>query len=408
MVGNKALFQGLEAEVRACATCGSCRSACPVYSEIGWESAAPRGKITMAKRILVDRQKGVLSEQYVKRVFQCTLCGGCAVVCPVQIDTRELLRGLRRYLEKRGRNPRVFDELSARIRQNRNISGQANEGRLDWAEDLEEPVGIVSTGAPGFQDDPWETSRVGYFVGCVASFYPMVADIPVSTVSVLQQAGIGVVVLGAEEWCCGFPLLAAGRDEEVLPGMEHNLAKIRELGLKTLVTGCPSCRDTFNYHYPRVLGKPLGFEVWHITEYFSHLVSSGRLDLSGVQEVDEVVTYHDPCDLGRRSGIYEAPRKVLEGIPEVTLVEMEDNREHALCCGGGGNLQVTEPQLAERIAEGRVDEALKTGATVLATACQQCVQVLSEAARRKKARIRVMDMSQLLWEGLGEAVPGGR
>ncbi|MBO8168930.1 MAG: (Fe-S)-binding protein [Thermoanaerobacteraceae bacterium] len=389
MRSSKTVFHGLVEEARICATCGSCRSVCPVYAEIGWESAAPRGKITLAKKIFVEGKENFLSEQYVKRVFQCTLCGSCAEVCPARIDTRELWQEMRQAITDRGKAPTVFNQIAKNIHNNKNISANTNDGRLDWADDLDDPECI----------EPSETNEVGYFVGCVASFYPMVSEIPLSFVNIMDINNVKVTVLGTEEWCCGFPLLAAGRNDEALSLVEHNVLKIGQLGIKTLVTTCPSCYHTFSHHYPKVIGKPLDFEVVHATQYLSYLIEQGKLDWSEYEELDEVVTYHDPCDLGRNSGIYDAPRNTLKNIPGVTFVEMEHNRENALCCGGGGNLQAVDPELTAAIAESRIEEALKTGATTLVSACQQCVQVLTEAARRKKARIQVMDINQLLWMG---------
>ncbi len=389
MTGSKQAFRGLAEEARICAGCGSCRSVCPVYAEIGWESAAPRGKITLGKKIFAGGKEDFLSEPYINRVFQCTLCARCAEVCPARIDTRELWQKMRQAITARGRAPAVFEQMAKNIESNKNISANTNDGRLDWADDLDDPDCIEAL----------ESNAVGYFVGCVASFYPMVAEIPLSFVSIMEKNGIKVTVLGEKEWCCGFPLLGAGRNGEALSLAEHNAAKIKELGIKTLVTTCPSCYHTFKHHYPKVLGKHLDFELVHAAQYLSWLIQEERIDWSEYEELDQVVTYHDPCDLGRNSGIYDAPRNILENIPGVTLVEMEHNRENALCCGGGGNLQAVDASLTAAIAERRIEEALNTGATILISACQQCVQVLTDAARRKKAPIQVMDINQLLWMG---------
>jgi len=389
MASGKPVFQGLAEEARICASCGFCRSVCPVYTELGWESAAPRGRITMARKLFVNREEEAIPEEYTNRAFQCTLCSNCREVCPTRIDTRELWLELRQAMVSRGKSPRAFAKLVENVRQNKNITAGSNDARLDWAEELDNQEGIVTSG----------TSEVGYFVGCVASFYPMTAEIPLGFVRILDRADIKVAVLGTEEWCCGFPLLGAGCPEETVALVEHNVKRIEERGIKTLVTVCPSCYHTWKHHYPEVLNKPLEFEVLHATRYLSRLIKDGELDWSDFEEIDEVVTYHDPCDLGRNSGIYDAPREILKAVPGVTLVEMEHNREHALCCGGGGNLQAVDPGLTAAIAGRRIEEAAQTGAAILVTACQQCVQVLTEAARCKKVKIRVMDINQLLWMG---------
>lgn len=389
MSSNKPVFQGLAEEARICASCGSCRPVCPVYTELGWESAAPRGRITLARKIFVDCEEDALSGRYINRALQCTLCSNCREVCPTRIDTRELWLVLRQAIATRGKSPEAFAKLVENIRQNKNISTASNASRLDWAEELDDPE-IFTTS---------ESAEVGYFVGCLASFYPMVAEIPLSLVRIMDKANIKVTTLGTDEWCCGFPLLGAGYPEETRALAEHNVKRIQEQGIKSLVTGCPSCYHTWKQHYPKVLGKPLEFRVFHATQFLAHLIEDGKLDWSDFEELDEVVTYHDPCDLGRNSGIYDAPREVLKNIPGVTLVEMEHNREHALCCGGGGNVQAVDPGLTAAIADRRIEEAVRTEASILVTACQQCVQVLTEATRRNKAKLRVMDINQLLWMG---------
>lgn len=115
------------------------------------------------------------------------------------------------------------------------------------------------------------------------------------------------------------------------------------------------------------------------------------------------VAYHDPCDLGRKSGIYEAPRRILQGIPGLELVEMADNRESALCCGGGSNLETYDPELMRKVARRRLEQALETDAETIITACTQCERTLKDAARRERARVRVMDITEIVWSAVEAA-----
>ena len=135
----------------------------------------------------------------------------------------------------------------------------------------------------------------------------------------------------------------------------------------------------------------------HETQFLASLVRSGALDL---KPVNRTITYHDPCDLGRNSGIYDEPREILRAIPGLKLVEMKDNREYALCCGGGGDMEMADADVAQAVARGRILQAQETGADLIVTACQQCKRTLLGAARRNRIRIRTLDIVELLRESL--------
>jgi len=170
---------------------------------------------------------------------------------------------------------------------------------------------------------------------------------------------------------------------------------MRALGVPRVVMTCPSCYHMWHHFYPEVLGEPLGFEVVHATEVLRDLVVDGRLELTEPRRTG-VVTYHDPCDLGRKSGIFDAPREVLHRVPGFTFVEMQQTREHALCCGGGGDLETFEPDLVQDVAARRIAQAAEVGAMFLVSACPQCVRTLSKAARAQRVRVRVMDITQFV------------
>jgi len=378
-------YRGLPEEARICARCGACRMACPVYAEIGWESASPRGRVELARRALGGG--GGLDPASVRRALECTLCGGCRHACPAEIDTRRFLLDLRREIGAAGRSPEPYLALAGAVAERGNVSPFDNACRADWLDEVEEAGAAVDPASP-----------VGYFVGCVASFYPMVTGIPVSFAGLSARMGRPVAVLGPRERCCGFPLIAAGMGARAREVIRHNIEAVRGSGVGTLVTGCPSCLHTWTHTYPGAAGGALGFEVLHLTRYLLRCMDEGALDPAEAEPLDAVVTYHDPCDLGRNLGVYDAPREVLRRLPGVRLVEMAHTRELARCCGGGGNLQALDPELARALAGRRVREALDTGASVLATACQQCVQVLADAARRLRARLRVVDVVQLVGE----------
>jgi heterodisulfide reductase subunit D len=164
-----------------------------------------------------------------------------------------------------------------------------------------------------------------------------------------------------------------------------------------LVTTCPSCYHTWSYLYPLFDPSPLGFEVLHASQFLARLVEEGRLKLGSLEQV---VTYHDPCDLGRKSGVFDAPRQVIEAVSGVEFREMDASRENALCCGGGGDVQIVDENVTASVAARRLDQAQRTGARVILSACQQCKRTLMAAARREKARVRVMDLAELVWQAM--------
>jgi heterodisulfide reductase subunit D len=185
--------------------------------------------------------------------------------------------------------------------------------------------------------------------------------------------------------------------------MEHNAAEVRRLGARRVVMTCPSCHYTWKHVYPAELGGELGFEVVTAVEALRDFLAAGRLSF-GEPKRPGVVTFHDPCDLGRKGGHYDEPREVLRSVPGFTVVEMENSREHSLCCGGGGDLETFEPALVASVAARRVDQAAAAGADHLVSACPQCVRTLAKAVKARQLRIRVMDLVQLV----DAAAIGGR
>lgn len=394
-------------ELDGCTRCGECVSWCPTFTEKPeLDAITPLRKIEAVRRS-VRGQWGLRALLFGTRLpqpealqahstgtYDCTLCGRCAVVCPVHIQTRELWIAMRQGLVRQGVYPAVFDRLRETFLTSHNISGDDNAQRLIWSQNLPEiPEGVGRK----------TRAEVVFFVGCVASFYPQSYTIPQNAVRVLEKAGVDYLTLGGEEWCCGFPLVIAGMGDVAVETMRHNLEAVRRTGARRLVATCPSCYHTWKHDYLRVLGEPLGFEVLHMTELLAELLADGRIPL---KPLEETVTYHDPCDLGRTSGVYEAPRQVIRAIPGVTLVEMEHHHQYSLCCGGGGDVEMTDKELAAAVARRRINEAQATGAKVLLSACQQCKRTLAGAARQAKLRIRVLDVVE--WVAQQMEQPAGR
>ena len=376
-----------EDEARHCVRCGLCLSVCPGYRESLNETDSPRARVALVQAL----EEGLLeapTDGYSAAFFRCLLCGACTFVCPSGVAVDRILELTRGELASQGLLPQALSDLDARIAQYRNISAEANEGRLIWADNLPTPPTGLGK----------ERAEVAYFVGCVSSFFPRSYKVPQAFVQILERAGVDYVLLGGAEWCCGYPMFINGEMERARDLIYHNVETVRAMGVKKVVVTCASCYHFWKHSYPAALGtEDLGLEVQHATEFLADLLEAGKLKL---RELRENVTYHDPCDLGRKGGVIEAPRRVLAQIPGLRLIEMAENRDSSHCCGGGGNLESFAPQVGQAVARNRIRQAAEVGAGTLVSACQQCERTLANAVRAERIRIRVKDITEVVLEAL--------
>ncbi|MEW6374897.1 MAG: (Fe-S)-binding protein [Thermodesulfobacteriota bacterium] len=373
----------------SCVKCGSCVDVCPVYAQTQQLETTMGGFFTNLKSFIRKTyglpgmfvgftKTKAMPKEYSEHPYLCTLCGRCKIVCPAFINTRELRIAARGFMVEKGEYPHILDHVAEALNRVHNILGEPNEDRPMWVQALGEVPKDM------FQK---EKAKVVYFVGCVASYFPMTKRIPQSFVQILDKARVDFTILGGEEWCCGFPLIAAGMEKDAEALIQHNLEKVKERGAEKIVFACPSCYHTWMEQCNT------GIEIFHSTQFVKKLIDE---DMISFKEKTTKVTYHDPCDLGRASGVYEAPREILRAIPGVELVEMEGNREQCKCCGGGGNLEIVRPDLSAALAQAKIDEIKATGADMVITACQQCVRTILTTARKKKIPIAVMDIIEFV------------
>jgi heterodisulfide reductase subunit D len=367
-------------EVAKCNRCGFCLPNCPIYSVRKVESSSPRGRNAITRAVIEERLPW--SEEIERSIFTCLGCGACTAACFPSVKTKEAVFMDRECLVSEGLYPKIADRLAKSIEESHNISDEDNEERSDWREFLD-----------GVSEDRLDRDRaeVIYFVGCVSSFYPMAQGIPVNMARIMEQGGVDFTILGGEEWCCGYPLIGAGMPDRMESLMAHNLEKIKQTGAEKIVFTCPSC-----YHVWKTLYEPEA-ETLSSSEMLETLITGGHIRL---KEMDVTVTYHDPCDLGRVSQVFEAPRNVLRSIPGLRLREMPNNRQLATCCGGGGNLEMVDPELSGKVAQMKIDEILKTGADMVVSSCQQCLRTIATRARRQKIPLTVKDLTDLVAEAM--------
>jgi heterodisulfide reductase subunit D len=418
--------------VRSCYHCHKCTAGCPAAFAMQY---GPDG-------ILRLLEFGQWERAFTSRdIWLCLGCEMCGAHCPNEIDMSHVMIALRemaaeqgyrredceqlreflaREVSQRGRAgsarliaPEVevddrlcvgvqrLNQLGETIAHSYNVSGDNNEDRLIWSQNLAEiPEGL--SGRRG--------AEIAYFVGCVGAFFPRSYRVPQSLVRILQAAGADFTTMGGEEWCCGYPLLALGETERARGMARHNVAQAVELGVARIVSTCPSCYHMWKHIYPDLLEDEAereglkDLDIIHATELLAELVDAGRVSMG---ELELRVTYHDPCDLGRKGGVYEAPRRVLRGIPGVSLVEMSGCGQISECCGGGGNLESFDPDVVSDVALHRIDRACEAEADMLISACQQCERTLMAAVRRhpqaRRARMRVLDMTELVCEAMDAA-----
>jgi len=366
--------------LNTCIQCGSCTAGCPTANRM---TVTPN---RMARLLRLGMKQEVLDS---RAFWLCTSCGACTSHCPRGIGFLETIIGLKRYAIEKGLHiPEDVRLLQETIRSTRNISGDPNEERLGWSTNLPQPLSGL---------DRQADADVLYFVGCISAFYPRAYSIPQAFGRILDVAGVSFTTLAGDEWCCGYPLYNAGLEAEIGELVEHNVRQVEALGVKTMVTTCPSCYYMWKVVYPRFTTLPPWLSIVHGTQFLADLLE-GRKIRPGI--LSRVVTYHDPCDLARKSGEHEAPRRVLASLPGVEFREMANIRDNALCCGGGGDVKIFSHETTMEVARRRIQQALDVEADTIVTACQQCKRALVGAIQQIRQPMRVVDVSELVWETL--------
>jgi heterodisulfide reductase subunit D len=364
----------------SCMQCGTCSSSCPTAHAMDY---TPRQLWQMMR---LGMEEVVLNSQ---TFWLCTACKSCQVRCPRGISLTDTMLALKEYATRKDVNvPKGMPMLGETVTTMYNISGDDNASRQIWSQNLPRtPLGVRPRR---------RRAEVVYFIGCVGSFYPRVYSIPQALVQVLERAEVEFTTMGEDEWCCGYPLYVAGMRDRLTELARHNVRQVRRIGAQQVIFSCPSCYYAWTHLYPD-LADVSGIQFLHATEFMARMLSGDQVVLG---PVEEVVTYHDPCDLGRKSGVYDAPREVLARIPGLEFREMVACGENALCCGGGGDVEISDPTVSTQVAGRRLAQVQATGASYVASACQQCKRTLQEGARRNKIRVRAIDIAELVWQSI--------
>jgi len=389
-------------DLDACTRCGRCQDNCPAY--LSSKPLSPKKVIQDLKSHLLERApillksksdgeasnpgtetRAMIGEVIAEdEIWNCTTCYACQEVCPVYIEPMVKLVEMRRNLVLEQASIPETGEGALRNIEDRGHPWRGTTlTRTAWAEGLD--VKILS------EDSDVE---ILFWVGCTEALEERSTKVAQAIAKVLKQAGVNFGILGVEESCCGDPARRMGNEYLFQMQVEKNIELLKKYNVKRIVTGCPHCYNTLRHEYPQFGGN---FEVIHHTEFIANLLKEGKLRI--IKGSSGIVTYHDSCYLGRYNDIYEPPRQIMSNMPDITLVEMERNRERGFCCGaGGGHLWLEEQKVGQRINVMRTEQALDTKAQIVATACPYCLQMFEDGIRTKAAEesLKVMDVAELV------------
>lgn len=346
---------------------------CPSYAYGAFETHAARGRIAVARAFVEGELE--LDESVADRIFSCTLCRSCGEHCLKQIDTWEIFLAMREDLARAGLTPPGLKAAAEMTIKSKNLYGKEHGERFSWLKDRD------------LLDRPAKTAL---FVGCTPSYVRR--GLARDGVALMKKMGIDFT-LASDEQCCSVPLMAAG--EPMAEFMIHNMNTYQDLGVERMVFICPECMESFRSMMPKVLGDPLPFETMHLIELVTEQVERGRVEFD-VLAPGTVVTYHDPCTLGRGLGIYQAPRDVISAMPGMRLAEMPRHGRDSYCCGAGGLVRYDYPELADTAGLDRWNEAINTGAGILLTTCPACLTQFQKMRVHQKASLEVMSLFSLI------------
>jgi len=358
-----------------CYQCGLCTGSCP------WNLL----RSFLVRRLIHQAQLGVVDFAS-EDLWLCTTCRTCVQRCPRGVEIIDIMKAMRRVVAETGA-AKVPDSLRLTVK---NIAGagnplgQAPEQRSDWAGSLK--VKAYTDG-----------TDLLYFSCCIPAYDPKVKRVAQATAKVLAKSGVDFGILGNKENCCGESVRKSGNEQLFQSLAQKNIETFAGAGVRQIVVSSPHCYHSFKNEQPYLAA---GFEVTHTVQYMAKLISDGRLKFT--KEIKKKVAYHDSCYLGRHNGVYDEPRKVLESIPGVELVEMSDVRENALCCGGGGGRIWMETKKGERFSDLRIQQALDVGADVLAVSCPYCMLNFEDSllTTDKSNTLEIKDVVELVQEAL--------
>ena len=324
-------------------------------------------------------------------LWSCTNCGACVEECPVDIEHIDHITGMRRHqVLIESAFPTEASSMLKNLENKGNPWGMGEDKRLEWISELDFEVPVVD----GKIGDEVEYL---FWVGCAGALEDRAKKTTKAIAQLLHTAGVSFAVLGPAETCTGDPARRMGNEFVFSMLAQQNVETLNEAGARKIVASCPHCFNTIANEYPQLGGN---YEVIHHTQLLARLVEEGRL--KPVNPVEEKITYHDPCFLGRHNRVFTPPREIMEQVPGVQAQEMHRCKERGFCCGAGGARMWMEERIGKRINTERIDEALGTDPDTISTGCPYCMVMLGDAIAAKKSSgeaketLEVIDVAQLL------------
>jgi Fe-S oxidoreductase len=414
-------------DMATCTECGRCQSQCPAWATgkplspkqvildlrdhafakapyLLASSDEERDKLPDAVKAEAERplvgtkdDNGVIDPDV---LWSCTNCGACVEECPVDIEHIDHIDGMRRH--------QVLIESAFPVEAAGMLRNLENKGdpwgmggtrRADWITELDFEVPVVDGTIP-------DEVEYLFWVGCAGALEDRAKKTTKAIATLLHQAGVAFAVLGPAETCTGDPARRIGNEFVFSMLAQQNVETLNEAGVKKVVASCPHCFNTISREYPQLGGN---YEVIHHTQLLARLVEEGRL--KPVTAIDEKLTYHDPCFLGRHNKVYTPPRAILDAVPGITAEEMHRCKNRGFCCGAGGARMWMEERIGKRINTERIEEALALNPDTISTACPYCLVMLGDAVAAKKSSgdapdtLEVVDVAQLLARSVRTTAP---
>jgi heterodisulfide reductase subunit D len=351
---------------------------CPIQKFFdGVETYSSKGRLLLTRGLL--RGELTATEKLVDSIYTCTACGQCYdQLALMGLEVNNAIIRTRHEIVKRGVHPKQCGTLTRNVLEEGNPMGMPAEDRTFWFEEIA-------------GDFPFKGNDVLYWAGCSTGY--RLPGIVESTVNVLRKADVDFGLLGENEGCCGLILYLLGLWDESRENALETSGKLRDLGVKLLVTSCAGCYYAFTKVYP-LLNVYMPLKVLHTSQLIESLILDGRLRLRGMKGD---FMWHDPCDLGRHCKVFEPPRNVLKAIPRLELKEPPLNREHAICCGAGGGLWMYNADLAEKIAHSKLEEDISPlDIDGVVTGCPTCILNLKYAAKSLNHELNVYDLAEIV------------
>jgi Fe-S oxidoreductase len=414
-------------DLGTCTECGRCQSQCPAWAT--GKPLSPKMLIldlrdhafAKAPYLLAasDEAKAALPDAIQKEaqrplvgtaeangvidpdvIWSCTNCGACVNECPVDIEHIDHIAGMRRYqVLIESEFPSEASGMLKNLENKGDPWGMGESKRAEWISELDFEVPVV--------DGPiGDDVEYLFWVGCAGALEDRAKKTTKAIATLLNTAGVSFAVLGPAETCTGDPARRMGNEFVFSMLAQQNVETLNEAGVRKIIASCPHCFNTLSHEYPQLGGN---YEVIHHTQLLARLVADGKL--KPVTPIEEKITYHDPCFLGRHNKVYTPPREIMEQVPGVKAQEMHRCKERGFCCGAGGARMWMEERIGKRINTERIEEALSTEPDTISTGCPYCLVMLGDAISAKqssgeaKESLEVVDVAQLLARSVAKPEP---